>query len=345
MNPPPRLDAPFAFCLCQPGSERWLKAEIEQLRPDLRPSFQRPGLISWKCTKTPFRADEAPAAIFARMWAASLGPARDVETVLRLAGEVGATRLFVCARDQAPPMDLPPAMEAAAEADAARIEAALRATGRFVAGAPVKGDLVLDVVTSPDEPMMVGFHTHHHNRHANPGGRFVYDVPEDLPSRAWRKMVEGLAWSRAPIQKGELVLEIGAAPGGGTRALVEHGLRVLAVDPQDMHPDVLALPGVEWLDRTVGELRPEELPSDISWIASDAHIPPSHVLAAVRRLLRTVAPRGLLLTLKLPDEAAVESLPRLLAQLGELGFTTILARQLPANRRDVFVYAGRKAKR
>ena len=345
MNTPPRADAPFALCLCQPGSERWLKAEMEQLRPDLRPSFQRPGLITFKCTKAPFRAEEAPAAIFARMWAASLGPARDVEAVLRLAEEVGARRLFVCARDQAPPMDLPPAMEAAAHADALRAEAALRAAGRFLEGPPVKGDVVLDVITSPDEPMMVGFHVHGPGRHAEPGGRYTYEVPDDLPSRAWRKVVEGLRFSRAPVQKGELVLEIGAAPGGGTRAFVEHGLRVLAVDPQDMNPAVLALPGVEWLSHTVGELNVEELPSDIAWIASDAHIPPSHVMAAVRRLLRRVSPRGLLLTLKLPDDASVEALPRLLLQLGELGFPTVLARQLPANRRDIFVYAGRKGKR
>ena len=43
----------------------------------------------------------------------------------------------------------------------------------------------------------------------------------------------------------------GAAPGGWTEFLARSkGLRVYAVDPAELHPDVLALPGVTHLRKT-----------------------------------------------------------------------------------------------
>ena len=54
----------------------------------------------------------------------------------------------------------------------------------------------------------------------------------DVPSRAWHKLEELLAWARITPAAGEQVLEIGCAPGGATVALLDRGLRVVGVDPQ-----------------------------------------------------------------------------------------------------------------
>jgi 23S rRNA C2498 (ribose-2'-O)-methylase RlmM len=200
--------------------------------------------------------------------------------------------------------------------------------------------VILDVITAPREPPLVGWHVHGPERHLGPAGRWSYPTPEQLPSRAWRKVKEGLAWARVPLQPGDQVLEFGAAPGGGTQAFAEAGARVLAIDPQPLAPEVLALPGVRFLQRPVGEVRLEELPGDVRWLASDAGIPPAHVIAALRRLVPRVRPtlRGFLLTLKLHDEATVAALPDLLARLRALGCARVRATHLPANRRDIFVY-------
>jgi len=327
-----------AFAVCQPGSERWLKSEIAHRRPDLHPGFQRPGVVTFRATEEAFRPDEHPETIFGRAWGCSAGPCEDDDAIFAVAERVGARHLLVGPLDQGLPDEVPPARQAAADAHAS--ERASRLSPRFASGDPAPGDIVLDVITSPDEPDLVGWHAHDPSRAPGPCGRWVY--PEiEAPFRAWRKVVEGLLWSGARIQPGDQVLEIGAAPGGGTLAFVRAGARVLAVDPKPLDPAVLALPGVTFYQTTSGALRREDLPHDLAWIACDANIPPSHALRAVERLVPgcRASLSGLFLTLKLNDAAAVATLPRTIHRVRGLGFSSVRATQLPANRRDVFVYA------
>ncbi len=328
--------SPFALAACQPGMERALKAELAKLRPDLHPGFQRPGLVTFSATAKPFGPGDAPPAIFARMWAASAGPCATLDAVVLTAQDVGATHLFCGTRD--PGDDAPPGVLHACAHEATRWEK--RLAPNFTAGPPKRGDVVLDVFTAPNEDPVVGWHIHSSGRHERPGGRFDYVVPEDLPSRTWCKVVEGLRWSHAPLAKGDLVLELGAAPGGGTRAFVEAGARVLAVDSMPIDPAVAAMPGVTVVAKRIGDLRLEWLPPDVRWLACDAGIPPEDVLRAIERL-RPALPnlRGFLLLLKLSDEGVIRHLPLTFEKLKQLGATAVNARQLPANRRDIFVYA------
>lgn len=338
MSAPP---SDWALAVCQPGAERWLKAELQRSRPDLHPGFQRPGVVTFRATRAPFGADERPTTVFARAWAASAGPTPDVPAVLAVAQRVGARHLFLGPRDAGVPDEVPPALQAAVDADAARWSDAL--APHFRAGPPARGDTVLDVLTFPDEPPVVGWHDHGPLRHVGPAGRWPFPTPADVPSRAWRKIAEGLAWAGQPVRRGELVLELGAAPGGGTRAFVEAGARVCAVDPQAMAPAVLALPGVEHRAVAAGELDPASLPSGVSWLACDAGIPPADALGAIARLLPALPRlRGLLLTLKLVDDGVARRLPRLLDRVRDLGFAEVRATQLAANRKDVWVVATRK---
>ncbi len=323
----------FAYALCQPGTERWLKAEVARLRPDLRPAFARPGLVTFKCTGAPFRADESPPTIFGRAWGCSAGPGAEVPALAR---SLDTRFVWIAARDAGVPGETPPARQAAFDASAAEAMAALPG---FDAD-PTPGALVIDVITAPDEAPLVGWHRHS-PRYPGPAGRLRYEVPDDLPSRAWRKVVEGLAWCGAPLEAGQTVLEIGAAPGGGARAFVERGLKVIAVDKNAMDPRVLALPGVTWIQRFVGDAG--KLPP-ADWLACDADLAPDQVLGALRRVMADQPRlRGLLWTLKLVRPSIVDALPGLLDEVRKLGGRDVRAVQLAANRRDVFVYAALRA--
>jgi 23S rRNA (cytidine2498-2'-O)-methyltransferase len=142
------------------------------------------------------------------------------------------------------------------------------------------------------------------------------------------------------VKRGELALELGAAPGGGTRALAEAGLRVVAVDPQPLDPAVVGLPGVTILARRAGDIKLAEVPADVQWLVSDMGIPPGDALRAIERLLPALPQlRGFLLTLTLTDSGVVRHLPQTFNELRRLGATEVRARQLAANRRDIFVYA------
>lgn len=296
-------------------------------------------MLTWKSSGAPFGPEEAPEAVFARAWGCSHGPAQHVHEIVNIAAEVGATRLFLGSRDQGRPDQVPPARQRAAEEAAAELELRLREAGAFMAGEPVIGETVLDVVCSPGEPSLVGWHTHAPGRHAGPCGRYRYLVPPDVPSRAYKKLVEGLLWSGVELRPGDHVLEIGAAPGGATLALLERGARVLAVDTSPLDPVLAGRPGLSTLKRAPSELRREDLPADLRWIVWDANVSPAHAVRTLLRLFPSLPGlQGLLMTLRLNDDASVDALPRLLDQIRWAGATTLRAAQLPANRRDVFVY-------
>lgn len=342
--------SPFAFALCQPGMERWLKEEVARTRPDLRPAFQRPGRVTFKCTGAPFGPDERPESVFARAWGCSAGLLPDSAAILEVGERVGATLLWLSYADPGIPGETHPIHEGEAMRDSAlrRLDLERLAPGRYPLydidvseGEARDGEMILDVITAWDEPALVGWHVHGPGRHLGAAGRWNYPRPEDLPSRAWEKVTEGLFWAGSPVRPGDLVVEFGAAPGGGTRAFVEAGARVVAIDPQPLAPAVLAMPGVTFIRRAIGDVTLEELPRDVQWIACDAGIAPVHVIAALRRLVapwrRTL--RGLVLTLKLNDAATIAALPELLDRIRALGCARVRATQLPANRRDVFVFA------
>ena len=69
--------------------ERWLKDEVAKQRKDLTPAYQRPGCVTFRSNERPFDARDVVHAVFARMWAASLGLAADPDAVHRLVKEHG----------------------------------------------------------------------------------------------------------------------------------------------------------------------------------------------------------------------------------------------------------------
>lgn len=320
--------------------ERWLKQEVAKSRPDLRSAFQRPGLVTFKTTDTPFRPTDVPASVFARAWGCSGGSAKTVDEVLIVAQDTGARVAWVAARDAGVPDDVPPALQTAVDADADRWRTGIIGAGKYHI-APRADETVLDVVTFPGEPALVGWHIHSPKHHQGPCGRFTYDVPADVPSRSWRKVVEGLAWAGESM-RGEVVLEIGAAPGGSTRAFVEAGAKVYAVDPRPMDAAVVGNKHVRVIAKHIGDIGLADLPRETTWLACDAGVSPPDEWRAMQRILPAL-PRlkGIFWTVKLVDDGTIKNLPRLLRDLEQAGFKRARARQLPANRHDLCVVATR----
>lgn len=327
-----------AFACCQVGSERLLKAEVARTQPGLRPAFARPGLVTW-VSPCPTTAAIDLGAVFARVWGAGLGRASTTEEVTaRLAAEsdLGAAdlRLHVFARDPA---------ALGAIADAERRAAALLATGRFLAEArPQLGDLVVDVVTAPDEPALVGLHRHSTGRWEVPGGQPVVEVPPESPSRAFAKIEEAIIWAGLDVRPGNVALELGSAPGGAALALARRGVTVWGVDPTPMCAAVLAYRGpakarVHHLLVGLKDLRWENLPPRVDWLLLDINTAPQVALHALQhllpRLLRHL--RGAVLTLKLNDQQVIDAIPELLARVGRLGFRDVRATHLPSNRSEI----------
>lgn len=341
--------APFLFAVCQVGAERVLKEEVLREHPALRFAYSRPGLVTWKDPSGPVAPEVALRAIFARAWGASFGsPSDDAElaAVIHRLAVAQPVRLHVFARDRYRPGEAPP--EDAADEQAASVGARLRAqcpTAIAPGDEARPGELVVDVIVPPaGEPLLMGAHRHVAGRVPWPGGRIAVTVPADAPSRAFRKLEEALAWSRAPIRPGDVALEIGSSPGGAALALVGRGVSVVGVDSGVMAPHVLARVGpngarVTHVPVAVAKLRREQLPPRVEWLLLDVNLAPQVALHQVRRLVPPLrsALTGVIFTLKLNDWGMASELPSLLARIREFGMVELAATQLPSNRQEVCV--------
>lgn len=318
----------FAFASCLPGVEPAVKLEVARDRPDLAFAFSRPGLVTFKATGA-IAPEDPPGSVFARVWGKSLGTVVDPAAVKAQLADLGVTRVHVYSRDPEIAADL----------------SAWESLGPR--GPAAEGELVANVIVPPGaasaEAALLGVHRHDPTRGPAAGGGFGVVVPEDAPSRAFAKIEEAIAWAGLPVAKGQVALEIGAAPGGAVLALARRGLTVWGVDTGELAPVVRALPNVTHLAKKVGAVRWEELPPRIDWLLVDVNLAPQVALHEIARLMPKLRPtlRGAVITLKLNDWGFVAELPKLVQRIRDLGLPNVRLRHLPANRKEVCAVAVR----
>jgi 23S rRNA (cytidine2498-2'-O)-methyltransferase len=316
----------FAFATCLPGIETALKLDLARARPELRLSYSRPGLVTFKSPR-PVSSEDTPGSVFARVWGRSIGAVGDPAAAALQLSTLDARRVHVFARDPDAALD-------------ARDLAPWQALGP--GGPAVPGELVANVILgAPGEPAWLGVHRHDRFRPAFPGGAIPVVVPDDAPSRAYAKIEEAIAWAALAIAPGQVALEIGAAPGGAALALARRGLDVWAVDSGQLAPQVAALPAVHHLAKKVGALRWEELPPRVDWLLVDVNLAPQVALHEVRRLMPRLLNtlRGAVFTLKLNDWTFVAELPVLVERIRQMGLPDVRMQHLPSNRREVCAVA------
>lgn len=341
----------FVFATCLPRSAAYLKRELAASRPDLRLAYSRPGIITMRTDAPPDEGPE-PRAAFARTCGRSLGFADSLEKIEAFAQSIDAARLrlHVYARDPVDPERDAEDHEATARW---RADIGARLGARVIEGGDDAeiGDTVLDIVVPQPglaDPLFVGWHVHDEWRGNAPGSVRRVPVPDDVPSRAYSKLEEALAWSRMPLREGDTVVEIGSSPGGAAMALLRRGAHVIGIDPSRMDPRVMGWRGESGSFRHLGILaervRTRDLPSVVDWIVLDANVAPHRALVALKQLvsLRAESIRGLLLTLKMNDAGVVDDLPMLFGEIRELaGGGSIRFTQLPSAHQEVVVFVPR----
>jgi len=318
--------AVFYFAIYKPECWGLLKREVATRYPELRLAFSRPGFATFK----------GPPQVAFAPWLAlasgtSLGKAQLVDGQVQL-GDWGDVSVAERTRFH---WHFDPEQEAwRGEEHNPLIGAA--------AAAPSVHVITLDRTVGAEAWLGLS--------EQRTLGRFVgapVVPPEHAPSRAYAKIVEvcahlGIAWS-----PGAVVLELGAAPGGATLALLEQGMHVVAVDPGEMDK---AVPG--WAtQRGVLYRRVQKkasnldradltgLPGAPSWLLCDINLAPPvaltqllHAYGQVKRSVRT-----LVWTCKINDDKALETVPGVLRRLGELTQGSAQVVHLPSHRREFAV--------
>jgi 23S rRNA (cytidine2498-2'-O)-methyltransferase len=171
------------------------------------------------------------------------------------------------------------------------------------------------------------------------GGAVHYNMTRFPVSRAGSKLEEAFdVFALETPAKGRAI-DLGAAPGGWTAVLVDHGFVVDAIDPGDMHPTLLTHPNVRALKIKAQDFKPASgaydlLTCDVNWDAKETAL-------TVRSLAKYLAMgAGAIVTIKLNVGPAM---PQILAvrNILEDTFKVIDVRLLFHNRREVTLYLKR----
>jgi 23S rRNA (cytidine2498-2'-O)-methyltransferase len=171
----------------------------------------------------------------------------------------------------------------------------------------------------------------------SPGGRQRMRRPLDSPSRAAMKLEEALVNLPFEPGRGEVCVDLGAAPGGWTQRLVARGARVIAVDPAKLMPELVSQPRVEHVQESAFAYTPEE---PVDWLCCDMAWRPLEVAQLLAKWGRRGWASHLVANIKLPMKDKNPILLRvrhILTQDG--GWQGLTMRQLYHDRDEVTVTA------
>ncbi len=323
------LRADFGFALANPGSERALKQEMENVGCGWRPGYQRRGFVTFKAD-APFDLAALDVEIaMARRLCLSFGKSATREEArdrLRMAEIVHHVRYELSQmRGIVPDGELP---------------------------IPRVGQLIGTIVELGAGEFWSGLHRHAPFLSPDPGGDGGLEMPARSPSRAWLKLEEAIRFFRLDFNPRDLVVEIGCAPGGVALDLLDRGVPVIGVDPAKMADVVMdyAIPsrdaapaGRPWFlhcRKPAALCGRRDLGAGVTWFMSDMNQAPRVVLAECARFCK-MAPtiRGALMTLKLTDLGQIADKPEWFAALRGMGFGEIRLQQFSVHRNELALLA------
>lgn len=174
-----------------------------------------------------------------------------------------------------------------------------------------------------------------------PAGRAPVIGHDDAPSSAYRKLVEALGWLETHPRESDLVLDLGAAPGGWTYVALAEGARVHAYDRADLEPRLARHPRLTHLRQDAYGC--DEL-DQATWLICDVIDVPAKTLALLERALKSPLLRGLVVTIKLTpplDHGVITAAKLLAASARRIGWCARV-KHLVHNKNEVTFLAKRE---
>ncbi len=122
------------------------------------------------------------------------------------------------------------------------------------------------------------------------------------PNRAYLKLWEALFLLGKYPKPGELVLDLGASPGGWTYVMQSLGTEVTAVDKALLAPQIARLPRVHYLQQSAFAIDPATLEQSYDWVLSDVACYPSRAYALIMKWIASQKAKQMIFTIKLQGE-------------------------------------------
>jgi 23S rRNA (cytidine2498-2'-O)-methyltransferase len=170
------------------------------------------------------------------------------------------------------------------------------------------------------------------------GGRARMSGGAKDPSRAALKLEEALSTYAMEPGRGEVCVDLGAAPGGWTQRLIDRGARVIAVDPAKLTPALEQHPKVDHRVASAFSFEPDE---PVDWLFCDMAWRPLEVAQLLAKWARRGWALHLIANIKLPMNDKNPILHRVRHTLVSGGWNQLRVRQLYHDRDEVTVTATR----
>lgn len=172
-------------------------------------------------------------------------------------------------------------------------------------------------------------------------GMVHFSKEQSKISRAEFKLREVFESFDVPNVKG-LAIDLGAAPGGWTQVLVEHGFNVIAIDPANLAPSVKANSHVTHFKGTSQDFLTQSPDVKFDVLVNDMKMSIKPSVAIFHSLSMNLSPYGFgIITLKLPKEYNYDYIKEVIKDMRKL-FTIREARQLFHNRHEITVLVSKK---
>lgn len=199
------------------------------------------------------------------------------------------------------------------------------------------------------EQAYLGISLARQNLSAWPGGMRHFAQTPDQISRAEFKLLEALETFGVTLPERGRALDLGAAPGGWTRLLLDAGLQVVAVDPAQLDRRLFRRPGLihfrGYAERYLEIEEPGKHPKLFDVIMSDMRMDARDAARLLIEMRGKLQPDGFILsTLKLPHAtASIDPMRNLRESMSLLSryFNLVQAKQLFHNRQEVTVIVAR----
>lgn len=169
------------------------------------------------------------------------------------------------------------------------------------------------------------------------GGAIRFRKDDGQISRAKFKLMEAEKEFDIPFSSFRNAVDIGASPGGWTSFLLEHGMKVTAVDPALMHESLRNYPGLKVLRKNAGEVKFKNNEFDL--LVCDMSWSPKLMAKLVTGLLYSLAPGGTaIVTVKLMHKKPLAMIKEIVAMFEEERMQIQRAKQLVHNRDEITLY-------
>jgi 23S rRNA (cytidine2498-2'-O)-methyltransferase len=211
-------------------------------------------------------------------------------------------------------------------------------------------EIIVSLLCTQEQAYM-GISLARENLSSWPGGmRHFAQTPEQI-SRAEFKLLEALEVFGVTLPTRGRALDLGAAPGGWTRLLLEAGLRVVAVDPARLDPRLVRRPNLThyrgYAETYLEEFEDQRLQFDV--ITNDMRMDAREAARLLLHMRGFLGREGFVIsTLKLPHAtASIDPLRNLREATSLLSrhFDIVQAKQLFHNRQEVTIIAARPRSR